>query len=107
MLIGTVDLLEFWMFIFTGSLLVTIGAMVDKSRYRQLLLWSLIMIVFGAVAMSTLSGYGGFDGRSEHPLWWRLFVLPYPIGWIMAIVGIIFRFIEIFRKPKEIDSVTN
>jgi len=49
---------------------------------------------FGVAAMlavNTLGGLGGTKGRS---LWWGLLILPYPIGWILAIGNLIARLIE-------------
>ena len=34
-------------------------------------------------AMSALGGVGGDTGRS---IWWLLVLLPYPVGWILAVV---------------------
>lgn len=107
MLVGAVDPLEGSFIILPGSVLVAIGAMVGKSRYQKLLIWASGMIIFGIGAMIILSMFGGLGGKSGHSLWWGLFILPYPIGWFMDIVGIILRFIEILRKPKEIPSAIN
>jgi hypothetical protein len=107
MLIGAIDPLEGAFIILPGSVLVTIGAIVGKSRYQKLLLRSSVLIAFGVCAMIVLSMLGGLGGKSGHSPWWGLLILPYPIGWVMDIVGIIFRFIEILKKPKEIPSATN
>ena len=34
--------------------------------------------------MSALGGVGGTSGRS---IWWILLCLPYPIGWVLGLVG--------------------
>jgi hypothetical protein len=107
MFVGTVDPLEGCVIILPGSVLVTIGAILCKSRYRKLLFWSSILIAFGVGAMIILSMLGGLGGKSGHSLWWGLLILPYPIGWVMGIIGIILRLIEACKKPNEIPSATN
>ncbi|MFB3895948.1 MAG: hypothetical protein ACE14V_06555 [bacterium] len=106
MLVGAVDPLEGSVIILPGSVLIAIGAMVGKSRYQKLFLWSSGMIIFGVGAMIILSMLGGLGGKSGHSLWWGLFILPYPIAWFMSIIGIILRLVELLKKPKEISSTT-
>ncbi|WP_166790785.1 hypothetical protein [Cryobacterium mannosilyticum] len=44
--------------------------------------------------MSALGGVGGTSGVS---MWWSILVLPYPVGWLMALVGAIVLFARGFR----------
>jgi len=45
---------------------------------------------------SLFGGVGGDTGRST---WWLLTALPYPVGWVMSLLGAVRLLIESFRKP--------
>jgi hypothetical protein len=99
MLIGTVDPLEGAFIILPGSAVVTAGAFLGKSRYQFLLSWAFVLIAAGVGAMVVFTAMGGIGGHSGRSIWWGMFVLPYPIGWIMGLVGAILRLIEQFQRP--------
>jgi hypothetical protein len=98
MLIGAIDPLEGSFIILPGSGMVALGVLVARSRYRLLLCWAFGLIAFGVGAMVVLSMWGGIGGRSGHSMWWGLFILPYPVGWILSIAGVILRLIESFKS---------
>jgi hypothetical protein len=100
MLIGAIDPLEGSFIILPGSGLVALGAFLGKSRYRKLLLWAFILIAVGVGAMIGLSMFGGLGGNTGHSLWWGLVILPYPIGWIIGIIGIVLRLIELKTRAQ-------
>ena len=56
-------------------------------------------IAAGVGAMVVFTAWGGIGGHSGHSLWWGLFVLPYPLGWIIGLVGAILRLAESFKRP--------
>lgn len=91
LIIGILDFLEGSVVIAAGSLLITIAAYLTHDRYRKLFLTSTILIAIGVSLMFYLSSLGGFGGDSALSWWYGLFVLPYPIGWLMAIVSLIIR----------------
>ena len=93
-LAGAIDPLEGSFIIVPGIGVIAMGMLLCKSRYRKLLYLSFVLAAFGVAAMVVLSMLGGIGGQSGHSMWWGLFILPYPAGWIMAIAGIILRFIE-------------
>ena len=99
MLVGAIDPLEGSFVILPGSAVVAVGAFLGKSRYRMLLIWALVLIAAGVGAMVVFTAWGGIGGHSGHSLWWGLFVLPYPLGWIIGLVGAILRLIESFKRP--------
>jgi len=101
MLVGAIDPLEGSFVILPGSGLVALGAFLGNSRHRALLCWAFVLIVAGVGAMVVLSMFGGIGGRSGHLMWWGLFILPYPVGWIMGLAGVIFRMIESFKRPAQ------
>jgi hypothetical protein len=97
MLVGAIDPLEGSFVILPGSGMVALGALLGKSRYSLLLGSAFILIGVGVGAMVVLSSCGGIGGRSGHSMWWGLFLLPYPVGWIMGLTGVIFRLVESFK----------
>ena len=65
----------------------------------MLLHWCLILglIAFGVGAMFVLSAIGGFGGTRGPSMWWGLLILPYPIGWVMGLVSLVFRLVRSAR----------
>jgi len=101
MLIGAIDPLEGSLVILPGSGMVALGAFLAGSRYRMLLFRACILMAFGVAALFVISAFGGMGGRSGHSMWWGLFILPYPVGWLMGLVGGILRLIECFKRPAQ------
>jgi hypothetical protein len=87
LLLGALDPLDGCIVILAGSALVYIGARLRKSRYHLLLGAGLVLVLLGVAAMFVLGRLGGVGGRSQHSTWWLLLMLPYPIGWLMALAG--------------------
>ena len=86
---GAVDPLEGSVAIFIGSGLVALGTYFgrgerDLIRYRALVF---VLIAVGVAALWGLSAAGGIGGKSGHSMWWGLLLLPYLIGWPLAIAG--------------------
>jgi len=103
MLIGAIDPLEGSIVILAGSDLVMLGTILGKSRRSMTLYWGwvFILIVVGVGAMWGLSEFGGIGGTTGRSLWWGLVILPYPIGWIMGIVGLVIRLIEFIKMKRQ------
>ena len=97
MLVGAIDPLEGSFVILPGSGVVLLGALLGNSRYRLLLLLAFVLIAFGVAAMVVFTMWGGIGGNSGHSLWWGLFVLPYPAGWILGLIGAVLGLIELLR----------
>jgi hypothetical protein len=99
MLIGVIDPLEGSLIILLGSGLITLATFLGKSRHRLLLywMWVFILITVGVGAMWWLTALGGIGGNTGRSMAWGLVVLPFPIGWIMGIIGIIVRLIEFIK----------
>lgn len=94
MVIGVLDPLEGSLVILPGTGLVALGALLGKSRHRVFLYWSFALVAVGVGALWGLSALGGFGGNSGRSNWWGLVLLPYLVGWIMALVGAIRRLRE-------------
>jgi hypothetical protein len=87
MVIGALDPLEGSLVILPGTGLVALGARLGNSRHRVLLSWSFVLVAVGVGAVWGLSALGGLGGDTGRSYWWGLVLLPYPIGWIMGLVG--------------------
>lgn len=101
MLIGAIDPLEGSFIILPGSGMVALGALLDRSRHRRLLYRAFILIAIGVGALFALSMLGGVGVDTGRSMWWLLVALPYPVGWIMSLLGGILRLIESFRRPAQ------
>jgi hypothetical protein len=89
LLAGALDPLEGSVAILIGSGLVALGTFLGHGerrliRYRALVF---LLIAIGVAALWGLSAVGGIGGKSGHSMWWGLLLLPYLIGYPMAIVG--------------------
>jgi hypothetical protein len=94
--------LEGSLLILPGSGLVALGVFLGGRERRAVLYWTwaFILIAVGVDAMFALSAVGGIGGKSGHSMWWGVLILPYPVGWIMALVISISALIRRF-KPME------
>ncbi len=87
MLVGALDPLEGSLVILPGSGLVALGAFLGHSQHRKFLAWSFVLVAIGVGALWGLSYVGGFGGNSGRSTWWALALIPYPVGWVMGLVG--------------------
>jgi hypothetical protein len=83
---GVIDPLEGSVVILAGTLLSTLGAFLSRTRYR-LPLVAFTTTAVGVAALFALSAIGGVGGTSGRSIWWLLLCVPYPVGWILGIVG--------------------
>jgi len=84
---GAVDPLEGSVVILGGVGLAALGARLGHSRQVRLLSWALVLVAAGVGAMFALSAGGGIGGSTGRSLWWAVLMVPYPIGWILGLVG--------------------
>jgi hypothetical protein len=94
MVAGAIDPLEGSLVILPGCGLAVLGGFLGRSRHRRLLLWAFILTAVGVGVMFGVSSVGGFGGNTGRSMWWALTILPYPVGWVMGLVGAIRRLIE-------------
>jgi hypothetical protein len=87
MLIGMIDPLEGSVIIFAGICIVVLGAFLCKSRRRLILYIAFGLIAVGVGLLFWLSSLGGVGDNTGRSYWWLLIVLPYPLGWILGIIG--------------------
>ena len=89
MLVGALDPLEGSLIILPGSGIAALGALLTRGRRRKLVYWGFALIAVGVGAMFVLSAFGGTGGRTGRSNWWLLVVLPYPVGWVTALAGVL------------------
>jgi hypothetical protein len=100
MLLGTLDPLEGSLLILPGSGLIALGTLLRRAQPSVLRywVWAFILIAVGVGAMFVLSAFGGIGGRSGHSMWWGILILPYPVGWFMALAGGIAGLVRCFKS---------
>lgn len=103
MMAGTVDPLEGSVLIVPGSGMIALGAFLGSTDRRWVRYWSwaFLLIAMGVAAMFGLSTVGGIGGSSGHSLWWGLAILPYPIGWLMTLIGGVMGMVRFWRSRGE------
>lgn len=99
MLLGAVDPLEGSLLILPGSGLVALGMWLGQRERRTLVywVWVFILIAAGVGAMFVLSAFGGIGGKRGHSMWWGVLMLPYPVGWLMALVGAVLALVRFVK----------
>ena len=98
MLIGMIDPLEGSVVILAGSCMLAISAFLSKSKRSLILYLSFALIAIGVGLLFVLSAFGGVGGDTGRSYWWLLVVLPYPVGWILGIIGTIIMMRERSKK---------
>ena len=99
MVLGTLDPLEGSVLILPGSGLVALGLYLGGKDRKTVLYWTsvFILIALGVGAMFALSAAGGIGGKSGHSMWWGVLILPYPAGWLMALLGAVISLLRFFK----------
>lgn len=87
MVLGALDPLEGSLVILAGAGLAALGAWLGNSLHRMLVYWSFALVAVGVGALWGLSAVGGFGGKTGRSNWWGLVLLPYPVGWILGLLG--------------------
>ena len=89
-LVGSLDPLEGSLLILPGTGLLALDAYLIRTRHVRLSIWAFALVAVGVAAMWVLSSFGGLrmgGGTQGLAPWWGLLILPYPAGWVAAIVG--------------------
>ena len=94
MLLGAVDPLEGSLLVLPATALVALGAGVGRTRQRRLLYVALGLVAFGVGALWVLSALGGIGGSTERSYWWAALLAPYPVGWLMGLIGAVLGLIK-------------
>ncbi|HEX5131826.1 MAG TPA: hypothetical protein VFX92_04990 [Candidatus Krumholzibacteria bacterium] len=99
MILGALDPLEGSLLVAPGVALAALGAFLGKTRHRLELYRAFVLVVLGVGALWGLSVAGGFGGDTGRSLWWGLLILPYPLGWVLGMIGAVRGIMDFFRGP--------
>lgn len=102
MLLGTVDPLEGSLLILAGSGLVAVGMFLGGKERKvvRYWTWAFILIAVGVGAMFAISAVGGLGGEDGLSMWWGVLLLPYPVGWLIAVAGGVAGLIRLLRARR-------
>ncbi len=92
MVLGAADPMEGSLLIAAGAVMLAFSSHFRKERYSKIFLASALMILFGVFSLWFVSSLGGFDPKREW--WWLVFIVPYPIGWIVSIVTLVVKAVK-------------
>lgn len=91
---GALDPLEGSVVILAGSIILAIVHQIKHDPQRKWFLLAAAMIVVGVFFLFYFSNLGGFGGSSTLSWWWGMLILPYPIGWLVLIILLIWRAVQ-------------
>lgn len=86
MMLSVIDPMEGAFIALPFGAVLTAGAFLSQSRYRVPLYWAFGSMTLGVAVLATLSAIGGIGGKTGHSVWWGLLLVPYPLGWLTALV---------------------
>ena len=87
MILAPLDPIEGSALILPAIALAALAARLGRSEQTLLLNIGLVLAAAGIGALWGFSAIGGFGGTTGLSIWWGLTILPYPIGWAVALVG--------------------
>ncbi len=87
MVLGAVDPLEGSIVIAVASVLVALGTPRRESRVGGRVWLACVLIIVGVAALWIMSDFGGVGGSTGRSMWWLLVVAPFPVGWILGLIG--------------------
>lgn len=96
LILGIIDPLEGSILIALGSILLVFSAYLRNDPHWKIFLLSSALIITGVSFLFYFSSRGGFGGSTELSWWYGALILPYPLGWLIAIALLIIR---TFKKP--------
>ena len=108
MLLGAIDPLEGSVVIAAGSVLVVLGTPrghgeAGASRVSGRVRLACLLVTVGVAALWILSAFGGVGGPTGRSMWWLLVVAPYPVGWLLGVIGAVQRRRELARARAHVE----
>ena len=88
LLLGALDPMEGSVVIAVGSLLLATQVRLAGESRQTLYYATALMILVGVFFLFFFSSLGGF-GKGHLSYWWGLFVLPYPVGWMITVSSLL------------------
>lgn len=101
--IGALDPLEGSVLITVGSILLAAQVYWSGDSRRRLYVTTALMILVGVFFLFFFSSLGGF-GKGHLSWWWGLFILPYPMGWMITVISLLDNSIK-KRRRKNFDPI--
>lgn len=88
LLFGALDPLEGSWVVLAGAVAVAlVGHPGRPARERRREALAAVLVALGVAAMWILSSMGGFGGTSGRSALWVSALMPYPVGWLLALSG--------------------
>ena len=100
MVVGALDPMEGSLIVLPGTGVTALGALLAHSRQRLRLYVAFAMVAVGVGALFGLSALGGIGGKSGRSIWWGLLILPYPLGWLLALIVGIMALVQSFQHRR-------
>lgn len=91
LIIGVIDPLEGSVLIVLGSIVLAVTAYLKNDVHWKVFMIAALLIITGVSFMFYLSSLGGIGGDSDKSLWWGALIIPYPAGWLLAVIMLIIR----------------
>lgn len=88
LLLGALDPMEGSVLIAAGSILLALHVHLSNDSRKRLFITASAMIIAGVFFLFLFSSLGGF-GKGHLSWWWGLFVLPYPMGWMITVISLL------------------
>ncbi len=88
MVLGTLRPIEGAMLVLPGCGLVALGMYIGGKGRKTVVywVWAFLLMAFGIGAFFGLKAWH-IGGTSGHSKWWAVLMLPYPVGWLMALAS--------------------
>ncbi len=88
MVLGSLSPVEGSVVVLPGCGLVALSMYLGGRDRKAVLywVWAFILMAFGLGALFGLKAWH-IGGTSGHSKWWAVLMLPYPVGWLMALAG--------------------
>lgn len=87
MVVAAIDPLEGSVLILAGAVLAAFAAVKLHSPHRGPACAGAVLLAIGVSALWGLSAVGGFGGDTGRTSLWWLALIPYPVGWIVALMS--------------------
>src|SRR5687768_1606050 len=84
---AALDPMEGSLVILPAIALAAFAAHLGRSPERNLILSGLVLAALGVGALWGLSAVGGFGGTTGRTNLWWFALVPYPVGWLTALIG--------------------
>ncbi|HLN22341.1 MAG TPA: hypothetical protein VK213_14725 [Bacteroidales bacterium] len=91
LILGIIDPLEGSVLIALGSILLVFSSYLGNDPRWKIFILASALILTGVSFLFYLSSRGGIGGNSELSWWYGILILPYPLGWLLAITMLIIR----------------